>query len=269
MRTGPVRGGGDGARRTDEDGRERMMMMMAEPAADEKKDELVKPTRPKRADFDFDDDKYEAAMAEYDVAVDTYNEKRSAKQVSDALAAKAVEERTSREQTENAKRYDAFVQRKEADAKSIDDWDDVFEAISDKPVEFTPAVELAIMKSDHPGLIMFHFAKDALEHDSEDWQRIAAMDPVDQVREITRLEMNLVNKPTPAPAPAAVVPIAKPEPPAKPKPAPKRVEDPITPVGTRGASTPTRSLAEVAEMAAAGDTAAVKEYLRRRAAHEN
>lgn len=223
----------------------------------------VRPKRPTRKDFDFDEDKYEEALAKYDQELDEYHQALRDKDRAEALA---EFEKTAQARAEEA----AFLARRNADAKTIEDFDEVIAMLPPETetskIEIPPAVMTYIMqKSQHPAKLMYFLAKDYLENDSEARDRLAGMDPIDQLLEIREIERDLVAKAKAEPKPAKTAPAKAAEPnppkpeaaPAKPKPKAETPEAPIDPVGSRTTAAP-ESMEQLAARAAAGDAGAQK-----------
>ena len=227
------------------------------PKEPEKPAEPVKPKRPTRAEVDFDEDKYEAALAKYDDDLATYHTQMSEKRVSDALA--AAEEKRVKQANDAAQEqaWQDYLGRLNKDKENIEDWDEVFDSLTDQ-VEFPQAAEAAILESEHPGHLTHYFASNLKE-----LERLSKMTPIAQVREIARLELKLAADRAPKADPKTDPPKgeAKPEnPPAKEeKPRAKTPDEPIAPVGGR-ATVKADSLEELAEKAAGGDREAAKQY---------
>ena len=219
----------------------------------EKKDEgPARPKRPTRADYDYDEERFEQALAEYDTGMDAYNNALVEKRVADALTAREKKAADEKAESERTVAFNKFVERKDAGREQIAGWDETFEALDGNPIDLTPVMEAYVLESENPALLMYHFALDALNGDSAELKRFAAMHPVAQVREITRLEQRLA---TEAGQPATATPQAKaptPKPttvvteksPAKPK--TTQVDEPIETVGSRagtGGDTPEKAVA--------------------------
>ena len=212
----------------------------AEPAQDAGP---VRPKRPTLADCDFDQTKLDEAMDVYDSKMDDYHAAMEERRATEREAKRVEEQQKQAQLAEAEKVHNAFVERKDGDRNSIEDWDEVFEQLDQltggEDVAFPQAVNLAIVESDHPGLLLYHFAKDAMDG-QKDLRRIAALSPVRQAWAIKELEAKLAGEHAPkgtTPAAASVTPPAKPTPAATPSPAPRRpaarIEEPIEPVGSR------------------------------------
>jgi hypothetical protein len=225
---------------------------------DVKPTEPVKPKRPTRAQFEFDDDKYEAAMDAHDTAMDAYN-----KQVNELAITKALETAAEKSATEEAQRksdaaYAAFEKRRDAeknsDAADLADWNDVRDkilAMPGKPLTIFEASDAASAfvagEADNPAGVIHYFAKDLVETGGEESARVAALNPLAQIKELTKIDDRITAQrkaSKKAPEPKAEV---KPEPevkvePEKPpapivKPPVKTLESPLSPLGGgRGAA---------------------------------
>lgn len=207
------------------------------PAEADKPKELVRPKRPELpelAEFDFDQEKYSAAMKTYrkdmslyDDEMDAYHEAKAEKKVNAALEGEKEKTRAEKEQEAQQKAYNGFVSKKDAGRQNYDDWDDVIAEAED--MAFPPAIQGAIFESENPADLLYHFAKNPKE-----LERFESLNPLSQVREITRLEDRIVAARTTEPKEESKAAPEKKDPPAKEQ--PKRVETPdapITPVGSR------------------------------------
>ncbi len=214
-------------------------------------DAPVKPTRPKRADFDFDDDKYEAALDAYDSEVVAYNEALNKRIITQELAARDEKAKVDAQKAEADKVFGSFVQRRDEGAKQIEDYAELREAAGD--YKLPDEVELHMIElSQHPAAFIAYFDRDKVENDGKELARIAALPPRFQIHEMAKLELQLASgakkktptKPVadPPSVPAAAAPVvdeakppATPEviPPAKPKLKPE--DAPIEPLGGRTA----------------------------------
>ncbi len=210
-------------------------------------DAPVKPTRPKRADFDFDDDKYEAALDAYDSEVVAYNEALNKRIITQELAARDEKAKVDAQKAEADKVFSSFVQRRDEGAKQIEGYAELRKAAGD--YKLPDEVELHMIElSQHPAAFIAYFDRDQVENDGKELARIAALPPRFQIHEMAKLELQLASgakkNPKPAadpPVPAAAAPVvdeakpATPEviPPAKPKLKPE--DAPIEPLGGRTA----------------------------------
>jgi len=199
---------------------------------------LVRPKRPTKADFDYDDDRYEAALDEHEVKLDEYM-KAVAKQESEKSTreAREAEEKRQREEAATAEERE-YQARFNKGRQEIADWDEVIESAPE--LEVTEVTQGFIRQSEIPADLVHHFLQN-----SEELHRIEKLDPLRRVRALTTVELKLEEQrkarsggqpvaaapvvetpPTPAtpPAPAPAQPIST---------RPTRVDEPITPVGGR------------------------------------
>lgn len=97
-----------------------------------------------------------------------------ARQIEQRLAARAEQERQQRVQAE--------FQRRTAEVRAANpDFEEVVESVSDVPV--SPALQQALLTSEHGPALMYQLAKNPAE-----LARISALPPIDAAREIGRLE---------------------------------------------------------------------------------
>lgn len=218
------------------------------PAEPAKADELVRPKRPTKADAEWDEEKLEQMLNEYDSQMDSYNLKMASKAASDALVNDNKRREAEAAQAESDRAHQEYRGRLQQDMEVLPDYKELFESL-DGVVDTPPAVDAAIQASDHPGYLVHFLMKDVLDNDGKELAKIAAMNPVRQVRELTRLEARLeaeyakpaeaVAEPVKAAkaAPVATEPVKAPEEPAKPakRESKRTVEDPIETVGSRSA----------------------------------
>lgn len=228
-----------------------------------KEEALQRPKRPTRAEFEYDDDKYEAAMSAYEVQVDEFNTKMTDKRVTDALAARDKADQDKAQKAVADAFWDDFVARRDAEAAEIEDYKDLLEAVPD--FEVSPDVRMRIIQSEVPAHLVHYFMKDHVENDGKELARLSRLDPLIQGREVAKIESKLMleraqgKKPAPAAPkvapvvtkqPADEAPIVEEKPaepvkktePAKP-PVRPALEAPIEPLGSRS-NTRTKTLAD-------------------------
>lgn len=212
------------------------------PPAEEKpaaKDELVKPKFPTKADAEYDEDKHEQMLIQYQEDLGEYYRKVAAREADDRFAKRDAEDQERKAKEAQAEADEQFRKRVAADVADLPDFKELQKELGEA-VKLPEHVEAKILKSKRPALLIRHFMLDALEEGGE-IARLAAMDPYDQVSEMTLLEARLVaehkkSAEKPPAEPAVVVDATKPPetPPAKPSPRVARnVDPPITPVGSR------------------------------------
>ncbi len=203
-----------------------------EPEA-KKDDGPVRPKRPTRQEHEFDEDKYEAAMDKYDSDLDKYHA-TVAKQKADEAAAELRKENEQKDaKAAEQERIDAFVRRRQAGEK---DFPDLHELLADIPDDHKDLMERSrvaadylLMESKNPAALMHYLAKDYLENDDAETDRLLALTPFQLVIELNAIEARYTNKGGPTLDPAPVVT------PAKQQPKPKQAvpDAPIEPVGGR------------------------------------
>ena len=228
----------------------------------------VKPKRPTVADFEYDDDKFQAALTHYeDEALPAYYQALNKKQLDDALAAHETKRQEERQQEQAKLEYAKFEARRDAVAKELPDYDEVIGAIPDADIEYTngqgQTFEHYIQHTaTSPADLLYYFGKDTIDNESAELKRFMALpDGYAIVRELGILEDRLIRErtgkaPTKVAAKAPAVETKAPAkaseaPPARPR---QAAADPIEPVGTRTA-TPQDTLAAAA---ARGDSKAFR-----------
>lgn len=187
--------------------REAALRVQAERERDELKAKLEAASKPPAADPDEPVlDNYESLEA-WKAALVVHAQKKAADQVSKEFEAKQQQKALQ----------DAQRKWQEADAKfaaTTPDWDDVLEDLTDAvrslPPECEPgfnAIGAALNASDIAPAIKYHLGKNP-----DELRRIAALDSVSVVKELTKLELRLAEAPatqthqkTNAPKPAAPV----------------------------------------------------------------
>jgi hypothetical protein len=247
---------------------------LTKPAVVPKADDTpVEPKRPTRADAGFDDEKFDELLAKYDSDYKVYNRAVTEKTVRDALAAAEAQRLEEKETAERQREFSAYEAKRDAESAKIADYHELREAFPDKDlvtdIEYTYLVE-----SEHPGYFMREIMNDVVNNGSQELTRIRSLHPVLQVRELTNWERRAYaeatrpTEPVPASPVVATAPAKPPEVavPARPKPA--ALQEPIETLGSRSVAGGKRTLQEVAELAAAGDASARREYFTRRTAGE-
>lgn len=199
-----------------------------------------KPKRPTRAEFEFDEDKFEAALAEHEVKLDAYNselrrlDREQVRQEVKAEAEKADAER------QEASRRKAFADKVQAGAAKINDYAETledfpegYETITDKN---RVAHDYLVTEADNPAALMHFLMRDAIDNDGAETERLLALSPFRLVIELRAIEERI------AKAVTATLEPEKPkvDTPAKPQPKPKQAvpDDPIEPVGGRHQPSP-------------------------------
>jgi hypothetical protein len=234
-----------------------------QPKGDEAPQALVKPKRPTKAEFDFDEGQYDAALEKYDQDVDAYYTALSAKTTADTIAQKEAERQEREVKAAEQRAAAEFSSRMDADKADIEDYDDYVGSLGEQVLP--GAVVGYIQEAEHPAMLLYHFMKDAVDEGGKDLARITALSPVMQVRELTKLEEKMTAKPAEAPEPATPTPpTKKPEKspetvPVRPKPVVQVPDEPIRPVGSR-------ALPSMDHLSSAGSAAA---YIRMRQAGVN
>lgn len=225
------------------------------------------PARPKRPDmpelseFDFDAEKFSAAMkdyrksaAKYDDDLDVYFQAVAEQKADQKVAADNERRATEGRNAEAVKLENAFVGRREEGKALIEDYDDVMGTIPSTDVTFfdrdipaegmlSVAAHYVKFESDAPAELLYYFAKDHSENDGAEGERLLALSPTKRVIELRKIEERLVQERAALNAPPAkreepkpATPPAARETPAPPKPARKAPDDPIDPVGAHGVS---------------------------------
>lgn len=239
--------------------RELAALKPKEPEA-KKDDEPAEPTFPLKKDFDYDDEKHEAALVQYQKDMKVYNKAVTDKALREDRAAAAEERKQEAIKAENKRFHDELAGRVQKSIKDFElsDFDALVEQLTaEETGAITPglAAENYIEhKSKNPGLLIHYFMKDHLEGEGREIARLAAMDPIDQVFEVKAIEDRLIaeraNKSVPVvedkPVVASPAAAAPPEQPAKPKPVAKPdTDEPLDTVGARaGARAPSLADAE-------------------------
>ncbi len=234
------------------------------PDAAPKDDGIKRPVRPTLAGMDYDNEKLEAAMADYDEAVDKYTRAISEKTAKDTLEADRVAREKKAADEKAADELAAFGKRVETDKEAIPDYQEVLDELpkgahtvldsSDAVVKFIKS------KTKIPAALIHYFAKDLLDNDGAESTRLEAMDEIDQVLAMREIESNILqsrtakNKP-PEPAAPAKAETRTPEPPVKERPKPQQVPDaPLETLGGRGTSANAGNLdRQIEEAAERGD----------------
>jgi hypothetical protein len=242
------------------------------------------PVMPDLADFDFDQDKYKAALKtfrsdqeKYEGELDAYYEAMASKKANEAVATAEANAKKARDEQAAMESQNAFVALKDRDAATYGEeaWAELLEN-EPKWESYSTVLPGLIMDSEIPGHLMMYLYEnpDELERISGMTDRLGQKHLLRQATAIGRIEDKLVaelksksngapaKEPKPVAAAAAVA--ATEAPPAKPaKPRAETPDAPIKPVGARmtgGGAVDYNALLEAA--AKAGDG---KEYRRLRA----
>jgi len=179
----------------------------------------TRPVRPKEADFD-DIETYEKAMSDYETALDQFHEDLADWKVGEAL-------RKERETVE-AQRIQAAEAKRQAEDEAkivagIAQYEDFEQVAIKNGLPYTDDMAATIFESENFVELAYYLGKNPAEV-----RRIAALSPINQVRELTRLEIDLQAK---------AKPDSNNESPGKTKPGLKRsttAEEPISPVTAAG-----------------------------------
>ncbi len=220
-----------------------------QPAPAKKEPDLERPKRPTRAQFEFDEEKYEAAMAEYDVKLDEYHEEKNAKVVESTLAERERARQEAERRSEETRVLAEFEERKSAESQEYEDWDELLGPDSE-PIAFSddlkPVLESFLVQSENPGHLLHYLAENP-----KDFERLETINPILVVRELTRLQDKAVkqfeeqHKQGEKPAASAATPEKLP---TKPAPKPLKTPDaPIEPLGGRASTVTHKSLEKAAE----------------------
>lgn len=240
---------------------------LQEPKQEEKREEnkevdLVRPEMPVLSDpeFDFDQEKYDAAMKEYPAKLEAYfNQQNERRLRQEAKERNEAEQKKAKETAAEAAARE-FHTRVQDGAKDIPDYEEVLASVpADAPslLDNSQAAETYIAQvSQNPAALLHYLMKDLADGDGAENQRIAKLAPMQQVIELSRIEERLAA--AKGKSPAAAEPPKKEEPKArteakeesKPKKAP---EAPIDTVGGRQHSAEIDFKTELQKAAEAND----------------
>lgn len=228
----------------------------------------VKPKRPSRGDlseWDYDENKYEQALEKYDSDLDTYH--REVSNHSSEEAVKKERERQAKE-TEEAKvqaSNEAFGKRLDPGKANYSDWKDVFDEIGDRE---SSGEKTLVAKSDiaagyiwneaeNPADLLYFIAKDHLESDGSEADRLMSLSPFRMVIELKAIEDRIKREreaATAPPAEPAKAAAETPKTPVKETIRPLRTPDaPIEPVGGRTTANPGNLDKQLMEASERGD----------------
>ena len=238
-----------------------------------KDDSPKRPVRPKLSDHDYDQEKFDAALAQYeDELLPKYYDEMATKRVQDTLKTERESQQKAQAEIAEAQAQAEYDARRDSGKKEVADWDEVFEALGDEKIVLGSGIAAEIIEnyiktgSDAPAHLLAHFARQIVETgESADVNRIAKLPPIRIPKELSKLEDRLVaeaKKPAAKQEATPVIESTSPTPkervPAKPKPAAKPPDEPLETVGSRTVGSPTDTLEKAA---ARGDT---KAYMRLR-----
>ena len=247
------------------------------------------PVRPKRpempdlAEFDYDQDKYQAAMKAYrsnldkfDAELDEYHAAVADQKAKQAVAEDKQKTQRAREEAAAIEMQNAFVALKDRDAAEYDE-EEWAELVDNQPnwQEVSPVLPGVIMQSEIPGHLMMYLYQnpDELERISKMVDYKGEPNVLKQTATLSKIEDKVIaqrngaatggqGQPEAKPVAASKVVVDTP-PPAKPKQKVETPDAPLNPVGARTArsgSTDYKTLQR--EASERGDT---KEYQRLRA----
>lgn len=215
---------------------EELRKRSAEPAAEvktEQKAELVRPVRPTLASLDYDNDKYEEAMSEYETKLEAYNDARSEKKAQEVIA-RENEAREKREQeAAQAREAEQFNERMTAGIASLPDFDDVTASLmtaDGSDWKLPQSVKAVIFRSSSPAEMLYRLASNP-----QKVKEIAAMrDPFSQAMAAKELEFELRKQVAVATEPVKHAVKEAPKPAATPVKQQPRVvpAPPVTPLGS-------------------------------------
>lgn len=229
------------------------------PKDEPKTDTLVRPARPTREQFEYDEVKYEAALAEYDTKLDTYHEAVAEKKVTDLKATLKKEAEDNKAASIKQAQLDEYGQRFEAGAKEFDDLQELLAEVPDGHQglfdKSLTAENYMLRKAKNPAALLRYMADDCVNNDDAESKRLLALDDYDLVIELRAIEDKLTKK---APVVDAEPDKTKAEePPVKQQPKPKQAvpDAPLEPVGGRHVPSLLNLDEQIAAAAKAGDGA--------------
>lgn len=245
------------------------------PAEPEKASEPVMPIRPKLKDFDFDQDKYDAALDEHEKKVHAYHAEIRANDKQEIIKAEREDRAREQREAQTAKAMKDFEDRRNQSKEAYDDFDELMTAL---PKEAETLVDRSRVVADYiqfkskdPAHLIHFLMKDFLEGDEAEAERFMKMDDYDQLIEIKALEDKLIREhkkeskaKADEPAPVVETPPAKKAaevatPEKEKQPRAKVPDEPIAPVGNSAPATGKDLNEQMKTAAAAGDS---REYRR-------
>ena len=233
------------------------------PTEPEKAATPVKPTRPAMpsvTDFDYDMDKFNAAMKKYstdveayDEAYDKYRDAVADRNLQETLAAKEAERQQAEQAARDQSRVEAYKARVFKDKASYSDFDELAAMLGEKEVFLDPALgpvtDYIADESENPAHLTYFFLDDFLNNDSAEAKRISQLKPTARLIEAKAIEDRLIGehkgsgtkppKQEQTPVAGATTESGKPtagKPPVTTKPPSRTPEPPITTVGSRAQS---------------------------------
>lgn len=234
-----------------------------QPKEPEKTSEPVRPKRPTLKDADFDQDKLDGMLDEYETKLDEYHATIADKKA-EARVAAAEEKRTqeAREATVKAQET-AFYERRDKSMKVYEDFDELAEALGDSQTitdRSNIVSDYISLKSKDPAHLIHFFMDDFVNNGGAEAAKIEKMDGYDQAYAIKEIEDRLIKEhkdksktaPKAAKDPDEAEEPKTPEvkPPAKREARTETPDDPIKPLGGGGTRTKGKSLDEQMQEAA-------------------
>ncbi len=156
-----------------------------------------RPQRPKRGDmskWDFDEGKFDEALATYEEELSNYHQQVSQNTIKEALDKSEAERQQKEAQTTADRRVNEYLSKVREDAKVIEDFDDMMASLEDD-VAIPDVIRGVLMEEcEHPSEVLYFLAKDQIENDGSELKRLSALSPIKQAAEVTRLHDRLARE---------------------------------------------------------------------------
>ncbi len=245
-------------------------LVKLQPAEPEKPKELVRPKRPKLSELDFDQEKYDTALEEYEGKLDEYHAAVTKQTVDGALKAENETRIKGEREQQAAKALKDFEERRDKDKEIYPDFGDLVEAL---PADAETLVNRSQVVADYiqfkskaPIHLIRYLINDFVNGDEAEADRFMKMDDYDKLIQLRDLENQLIKEHAKGAAKEEETPVVTPKKapevatPAKEKQERAKVPDePISPVGN-GAGAKGKTLNE--QMQAATEKGDTKEFMR-------
>lgn len=173
-------------------------LAVMQPKEPEKPAELARPKRPLLKDFDFDQDKLDAALDQYDAKLDEYHTAVADKKTKAEVAAFEERIKTEREQETVRAQEQAYVDRLNKGKAVYEDFDELATALPGDAktlVDKSKVVANYItFKSKDPVHLVRFLIDDFLNNGEAEANRFMQMDDYDQAYAIKELESRLIRE---------------------------------------------------------------------------
>lgn len=248
-----------------------------QPKEPEKAPELVRPKRPTLKEADFDQDKLDGMLDDYEKKLDDYHATVADKKAEERVTAAEEKRKQETRETQIKAQETAFYERRDKGMKAYEDFGELAEALGDSETIINRSSvvrDYISIKSKDPAHLIHFLMDDFVNNGGDEAERIEQMDGFDQLIAIKEIEDGLLKErgKVSREAPKVVKPAKDSEETEAEKPTPedktpaKRTtrtetpDDPITPLGGSSVRAKGKSLDDqMREASEAGDSKKFRE----------